>query len=98
MPRALPNGTLNSEIIWRFSRRRFFVDLEEGKLSRYGIKLDGSNWSELAKNIDQHDVRLDKQEMELINEYRWFGRNINWDNSVLYCGGFSYCWVNFDVK
>jgi hypothetical protein len=81
-----------------YFKSRAFVDLREGKIGGFGVKIKGSSWKEILKAIDNDDTRLEKQDRLPIGQAEWIPSKIDWGKSILYGKEFSYCWVNFNVE
>jgi hypothetical protein len=80
-----------------YFRAKLFVDLREGKMQGFGIKLNGSSLEEIDNAIKDSDILLHKELMQAIPREDWISSRIDWDNSILFFGKSAYCWVNCDV-
>jgi hypothetical protein len=81
-----------------YFKSRAFVDLREGKICGFGVKLKGSSWEEILNAINDNETRLEKQDHVPIGQAEWILSKIDWGKSVLYGKECSYCWVNFNVE
>jgi hypothetical protein len=83
--------------VTEYYKSKIYVDLRDGKLIG-GIKLVGTNSSEIDDVVEKNDTRLEELEFLQIDQREWVYSKIDWENSIVFGVEYSYCWVRFEVE
>jgi hypothetical protein len=81
-----------------YIKTKVFLDIREGTITGFGIKVKGSSWEEISDSVDRDDIGLSNQDHIGIDQTEWIPSKIDWSKSILYGKEFSYLWVNFQVE